>query len=89
MRWKFLLLTSLCQVAVQAADSPHRTALSMRDRGLLQASGKRLEVRNLPWEVLQYRIPQAHQSVDGLDLTLTYAAGYVAHAICQIACLHP
>jgi hypothetical protein len=128
MRWKFLLLTCLCHVAVHAADAPHRTALvlrpddviatgnewlalpdiraadgalttfnalSMRDRGLLQASGesarpvlepyfqvdgRKLEVHGLSWELLEYWIPQAHQSVDGLDLTLTYCApnGYRA-----------
>jgi len=106
MRWKFLLLTCLCHVAVQASDGALSTfnALSMRDRGLLPASGesarpvlepyfqvsrKRLELRKQSWEPLEYGIPQPHQSVDSLDLTLTYAAGYVAHAICQVACLHP
>ena len=44
------------------------------------ANGKRLDVHNLSWELLEYWIPQAHQSLDGLDLTLTYCApnGYRA-----------
>jgi hypothetical protein len=128
MRWTLLLLACLCPLAAHAADTPHRTALtlrpddviatgnewlalpdihaadgalntfnalSMRDRGLLQASGEsarpvlepyfqangqRLDLHNLSWELLDYWIPQAHQSVDGLDLTLTYCApnGYRA-----------
>ncbi len=69
-------------------------ALSMRDRGLLQASGesrpvlepyfkvgdKKLELHDLSWTLLEYWIPQARETVDGLELTLTYCApnGYRA-----------
>ena len=82
---------------IRASDGALTTfnALSMRDRGLLQAAGesarpvlepyfkadgKRLEVHNLSWELLEYWIPQARQTIDGLDLTLTYCApnGYRA-----------
>ena len=69
--------------------------LSMRARGLLQVNGdagqpalepyfrvdgKRLEVRALQWDLLEYWIPQAQQEVDGLSVTLTYCApnGYRA-----------
>lgn len=64
-------------------------ALSMRDRGLLQvngehgnpvltpyfeADGKPLAFRNPAWEVIEYWIPTAHLTIDGLDLTLTWCA---------------
>ncbi len=82
---------------IRAADGALTTfnALSMRDRGLLQASGesarpvlepyfqangKTLPLHELSWALLEYWIPQAHQSTDGLELTLTYCApnGYRA-----------
>lgn len=82
---------------IRAADGALSTfnALSMRDRGLLQASGesarpvlqpyfqvdgKTVPLQSLSWELLEYWIPQAHQSTDGLELTLTYCApnGYRA-----------
>ncbi len=76
---------------IRAADGALLTfnALSMRDRGLLQASGesaqpvlqpyfragdKPLALRNPAWELLEYWIPQARQDIDGLELTLTYCA---------------
>ncbi|HVN99759.1 MAG TPA: glycoside hydrolase family 125 protein [Steroidobacteraceae bacterium] len=64
-------------------------ALSMRDRGLLQASGesarpvlepyfqadgKPLAWHDPDWRLLEYWIPQARQSIDGLELTLTWCA---------------
>lgn len=64
-------------------------ALSMRDRGLLQVEGDRgnpvltpffeaagqpLPLRNPAWELLESWIPTARQSVDGLDLTVTWCA---------------
>jgi hypothetical protein len=64
-------------------------ALSMRDRGLLQVSGdqgspvlapyfeadgKPLAFRNPSWQLIEYWIPTAHLTVDGLDLTLTWCA---------------
>lgn len=64
-------------------------ALSMRDRGLLQvageqggpaltpfflADGKPLAFRNPRWELIEYWIPTAHLTVDGLDLTAAYCA---------------
>ena len=63
--------------------------LSMRERGLLQVTGeaarpvlepyfqvggKRVALHNPSWELLEYWIPQAHQTADGLELTLTYCA---------------
>jgi uncharacterized protein len=64
-------------------------ALSMRDRGLLQvngdqggpvlapyfqADGKPLDFRNPAWEVIEYWIPTARLTVDGLELTVTWCA---------------
>lgn len=64
-------------------------ALSMRDRGLLQVNGdqgqpvlspyfeldgKPLAFRNPAWELLEYWIPSAHLTVNGLDLSVTYCA---------------
>ena len=64
-------------------------AISMRDRGLLQvagagggpvlqpyfmAGGKPLEFHNPNWELIEYWIPTAHQTVDGMDATLTWCA---------------
>jgi hypothetical protein len=64
-------------------------ALSMRDRGLLQASGeagrpvlipyflvdgKKLPLDHLSWSLLEYWIPQARQIADGVEVTLTYCA---------------
>ncbi len=64
-------------------------ALSMRDRGLLQASGeagrpvlipyfladgKKLPIDHLSWSLLEYWIPQARQLADGIEVTLTYCA---------------
>ena len=63
--------------------------LSMRDRGLLEVvgdsgepvllpylliSGKKIPLQNLKWELLEYWIPVAHLTVDGLEVTLTYCA---------------
>lgn len=63
--------------------------LSMRDRGLLEVSGdrgapvlepyfqidgKRIPVRGLKWELIEYWIPVAHLTVDGLEATITYCA---------------
>ena len=64
-------------------------ALSMRERGLLQASGdsgrpvlepylkvagKKQPLDALNWSLLEYWIPQATQDKDGLAFTLTYCA---------------
>jgi hypothetical protein len=76
---------------IRAADGALGTfnALSMRDRGLLQASGesaqpvlrpyfraddKALSLQDPAWELLEYWIPEARQNVDGLELTVTYCA---------------
>lgn len=63
--------------------------LSMHHRGLLQVAGpngspvlqpyftvdgKPLAFRNPSWELIEYWIPTAHLSVDGLDATLTWCA---------------
>src|SRR6516165_9555235 len=63
--------------------------LSMRDRGLLQVAGesgtpalqpyftvqgKQLPLRNLKWDLLEYWIPVAHVSGEGVEATLTYCA---------------
>ncbi len=63
--------------------------ISMHSRGLLQvtgqnggpvltpyfmANGRQLEFHNPSWEVIEYWIPTAHLSVEGLDATLTYCA---------------
>jgi uncharacterized protein len=63
--------------------------LSMHHRGLLQvngdkagpvlqpyfmADGKPLDFRNPSWDLIAYWIPSAHQSVSGLDATLTWCA---------------
>lgn len=63
--------------------------LSMHHRGLLQVSGdkgspvlqpyftvngKPLAFQNLSWELIQYWIPTAHLTIDGLDATLTWCA---------------
>ncbi len=63
--------------------------LSMRDRGLLQvtgergapvlqpyfmAGGKQLPFRNPSWELIEYWIPSAHLTVDGMEATLTWCA---------------
>jgi len=63
--------------------------LSMRDRGLLQVTGERgmpalqpyftlngkpIAFRNPTWELIEYWIPVAHLTVDGLDATITYCA---------------
>src|SRR5271166_4395387 len=82
---------------IRAADGALTTfnALSMRDRGLLQASGeaarpvlepyfiadeKKLPLNDLAWSLLEYWIPQARQTSDGIELGLTYCApnGYRA-----------
>jgi hypothetical protein len=69
--------------------------LSWRDRGLLQANGesgravlepyfqvdgRKMSLHDPAWELLEYWIPQAHQTIDGLELTVTYCAppGYRA-----------
>jgi hypothetical protein len=76
---------------IRAKDGALTTfnVLSMRERGLLQASGeaarpvlepyfqadgKALALDNPTWSVLEYWIPQARQVIDGLELTLTYCA---------------
>src|SRR5262249_43213902 len=63
--------------------------LSMHHRGLLQingdkagpvlqpyftANGKPLNFRNPSWDLIAYWIPSAHQSISGLDATLTWCA---------------
>ncbi len=63
--------------------------LSMRDRGLLQVKGEqgtaaiepfflvegmRLPLRSLSWQLLEYWIPRAQFSVNGLTGTVTYCA---------------
>lgn len=63
--------------------------ISMRDRGLLQVSGennspvlqpyfevgdKPLAFRNPSWELIEYWIPTARLTVDGMDATLTWCA---------------
>jgi hypothetical protein len=63
--------------------------VSMRDRGLLQvtgergapvaqpyfiAGGKQLPFRNPSWELIEYWIPTAHLTVDGMEATLTWCA---------------
>jgi hypothetical protein len=76
---------------IRAADGGLTTfnALSMRDRGLLQASGdgarpvlepyfdvggKNLPLDHLSWSLLEYWIPQARALVGGIEVTLTYCA---------------
>jgi hypothetical protein len=64
-------------------------ALSMRDRGLLQVTGERggpvlkpvfsvdgkpVEEIALSWELIEYWIPTAHFSANGLEGTITYCA---------------
>lgn len=68
--------------------------LSMRDRGLLQVDGdrgtpalepyfmvdgKRMPFQNPSWELIEYWIPVAHLTVNGLDATITYCAPPSAH----------
>lgn len=63
--------------------------LSMHHRGLIevrgenggpvlqpyfQADGKSLAFQNPSWELIAYWIPTAHQTIDGLDATLTWCA---------------
>lgn len=63
--------------------------ISMRDRGLLQVAGehgapvlqpyftvddKPLAFRNPSWELIEYWIPTAHLTVDGMEATLTWCA---------------
>lgn len=63
--------------------------LSMRDRGLLEVTGERgqpalepyftidgkpLPFHNPSWELIEYWIPEAHLTADGLEITLTYCA---------------
>jgi uncharacterized protein len=63
--------------------------LSMRDRGLLEVrgergkpvlqpyftiNGKQLQFQNPTWELIEYWIPVAHLTVDGLDANITYCA---------------
>jgi hypothetical protein len=63
--------------------------LSMRDRGLLQVVGERgtpvlqpyftiggkpLALKNLSWELIEYWVPVAHFSQDGVEGTITYCA---------------
>lgn len=63
--------------------------LSMRDRGLLevvgapgeavltpfvQVNGKKIALHDLHWELIEYWIPVAHFSEDGMDITITYCA---------------
>lgn len=69
--------------------------LSMRDRGLLQvtgeadrpvlephfrAAGKTVALHTPDWQLLEYWIPEARQSEDGIELSVTYCApnGYRA-----------
>lgn len=63
--------------------------LSMRDRGLLEVlgeggapvlqpyfliSGKPLPIHNPNWELIEYWIPEARQTTDGIEATVTYCA---------------
>lgn len=63
--------------------------LSMRDRGLLEVTGdsgspvlqpyfmingKQLPFLNPAWELIEYWIPVAHLTVEGVEVTLTYCA---------------
>jgi len=63
--------------------------LSMRDRGLLEVAGaggtpalqpyfkvggKPLAFRNPSWELIEYWIPTAHLSAEGVEVSLTYCA---------------
>lgn len=63
--------------------------ISMRDRGLLQpegvnggpllqpyfeVDGRPLAFQNPQWELIEYWIPSAHLTVDGMDATLTWCA---------------
>jgi uncharacterized protein len=92
---------------IRAADGALTTfnVLSMRDRGLLQASGeasrpvlepyflvdsRKLPLTNLDWSLLEYWIPQARQTSDGLEVSLTYCAphGYRAAFIRLTATNH-
>ena len=76
---------------IRASDGALITfnALSMRQRGLLQANGegarpvlepyfqvngKSLPIHDLNWQLLEYWIPQARAQLDGLEVTLTYCA---------------
>jgi len=69
--------------------------LSMRDRGLLQVTGeqggpvlqpyfgvdgKPLAFRNPSWELIEYWIPTAHLTVDGMEATLTWCAPQTSHS---------
>lgn len=64
-------------------------ALSMRYRGLLQvtgeqgapviqpyfeAAGQPVPFRNPSWDLIEYWIPTAHQTTDGVEMTLTWCA---------------
>lgn len=64
-------------------------ALSMRDRGLLEVlgeggapvlqpyflvDGKPLPFRHPAWELIEYWIPEARQTTDGIEATVTYCA---------------
>lgn len=64
-------------------------ALSMRDRGLLEVAGdqgqpaispyflvdgKAVPFHNPSWQLIEYWIPTAHLSINGLDASLTYCA---------------
>ncbi|MFP5276900.1 MAG: glycoside hydrolase family 125 protein [Acidobacteriota bacterium] len=64
-------------------------ALSMRYRGLLQvrgdqgapalqpyfeADGKPVSFQNPSWDLIEYWIPSAHRTADGLEMTLTWCA---------------
>ncbi len=63
--------------------------LSMRDRGLLEVTGERgtpvlqpyftvndkpLQFRNPRWELIEYWIPVARLTAEGLDISITYCA---------------
>ena len=70
-------------------------ALSMRNRGLLEVTGERgtpalqpyftvdgksLAFRDPSWEVVEYWIPRAHWSGDGVEVSITYCAPPEARA---------
>lgn len=80
---------SLPDIRADDAALTSFNALSMRDRGLLQvngdqggpvltpyfqADGKPLAFHNPAWELLEYWIPTAHLTVDGVEMTVTYCA---------------
>jgi hypothetical protein len=80
---------SLPDISANDGSLSTYNVISMRNRGLLQVTGqnggpvltpyfmagdKQLAFHNPTWELIDYWIPTAHLTVDGLDATLTYCA---------------